>query len=121
MIVAGFGARASATTAAFHAALRLTAHGHPPVTVIAAPQDRAAMLDELAALLDLPLVALPPHALVGIATPTRSSASLEHRGIGSVAEACALAAAGPAARLLATRRISPDRTVTCAIARGILS
>lgn len=121
MIVAGFGARASATMAAFHAALRLTAHGFPPVTVIAAPQDRAAMLDELAALLDLPLVALPPHALVGIATPTRSTASLEHRGIGSVAEACALAAAGPAARLLATRRISPDRTVTCAIARGILS
>ncbi|WP_298091925.1 cobalamin biosynthesis protein [uncultured Sphingomonas sp.] len=121
MIVAGFGARASATTTALHAALRLAVQGCQPIAALAAPDDRAALLTELADLLNVPIIALHPQALSEIVTPTRSSVSLHHRGTGSVAEACALAAAGPGARLLATRHIAPDRTATCAIAQGFLS
>ncbi|MDZ4135469.1 MAG: hypothetical protein U1D06_07725 [Paracoccaceae bacterium] len=36
----------------------------------------------------------------------------------SVAEAAALAAAGPGARLLVARRVSPDGRATVAIAKG---
>ncbi|MHA6346914.1 cobalamin biosynthesis protein, partial [Roseivivax sp. CAU 1761] len=37
---------------------------------------------------------------------------------GSVAEAAALAAAGPGARLLGPRAVSPDGCATCALAQG---
>jgi len=39
-------------------------------------------------------------------------------GVGSVAEAVALVAAGRNARLVATRVVSQDRTATAAIAEG---
>jgi cobalt-precorrin 5A hydrolase len=43
---------------------------------------------------------------------------LAARGVGSVAEAVALAAAGPGARIVVARVISSDRMATCAIAQG---
>lgn len=49
-------------------------------------------------------------------TQTQSAASLAAHGTGSVAEACALCAAGPHARLLAPRSISGDRLATAALA-----
>ncbi len=63
---------------------------------------------------------MSPDALAAVTTPTRSRASLKARGVGSVAEACALAAAGVQSRLLRTRQISPDRMATCAIAQGLI-
>ena len=54
----------------------------------------------------------------GIATPTQSQLITEKFGTGSVAEAAALAAAGPRARLITTRTVSQDRTATAAIAEG---
>ncbi|HRO16470.1 MAG TPA: hypothetical protein PLL33_15800, partial [Paracoccus sp. (in: a-proteobacteria)] len=42
-------------------------------------------------------------------------------GTGSVAEAVALAAAGPGARITTRRVVSPDRSATCAIAQADIS
>ena len=47
---------------------------------------------------------------------TRSERVLRQRGVGSVCEATALAAAGTNARLVVTRQVSADRTATAAAA-----
>ena len=65
-----------------------------------------------------PIKAVAAEMLVGIDTPTQSKLVVEKFGTGSVAEAAALAAAGPRARLIATRVVSQDRTATAAIAEG---
>jgi cobalt-precorrin 5A hydrolase len=116
VIVAGFGCRAGATPAVLAAALAATGHDRPDALAIIA--DRAALLEPLAARLGVPLIPVAAHALHGVATTTTSPASLIARGTGSVAEAAALVAAGPGARLIVSRRINPDRLATCAIARS---
>ncbi len=118
MIVAGFGYRTGTALASCEAALALAQVGHPPVTALAAPDDKTALLAPLAERLGLALFAIPAAALTGVPTPTRSRPSFAARGTGSVAEAAALAAIGAGARLLAHRHISPDRSATCAIAQG---
>lgn len=118
VIVAGFGFRAGATTASLQAALDAARLAEWPVTHLATLEDKAPALAELARLLAVPLVVVPPARIAGSATPTQSSASQAARGAGSVAEACALVAAGADARLLAARSISHDRMATCAIAAG---
>lgn len=118
MIVAGFGFRADAGLVSLRAALALAQRGQPPVTLLATAEDKLPALSPLAKALGLPLVGLAPEVLAEVATPTRSAASLKARGTGSVAESSALAAAGPGARLLSPRQISPDRLATCAIAQG---
>ena len=119
MIVAGFGFRANAPLASLQAALALAQHGQPPATALAAPRDKAPALEALATTLGLPIIAIAPHALVAAPTVTHSDASFAVRDTGSVAEASALAGAGPGARLLSPRHISPDRMATCALATGI--
>ena len=47
---------------------------------------------------------------------TRSERVLRQRGVGSVCEAAALAAAGAGARLVVTRQVSTDRNATAAAA-----
>lgn len=118
MIVAGFGFRKGTSLASLQAALALAQDALPPVTALAAPEDKAFALRPLADTMGLPLIALPAATLVAVRTQTVSAPSLRARGTGSVAEAAALAAAGPEATLLCTRRISPDRMATCAIATG---
>ncbi|MBY9061645.1 cobalamin biosynthesis protein [Sphingomonas yunnanensis] len=118
MIVAGFGCRAGATTESLAAALVAAAEGRK-VDGLAAPTDRVALLRPLARALGIPLTAVTDAALAATVTPTRSPVSLAARGTGSVAEAAALHAAGRGARLLTTRRVSPDRRATCALAQGI--
>ncbi|MCI4592074.1 cobalamin biosynthesis protein [Sphingobium sp. BYY-5] len=119
MIVAGFGFRAGATTASLRAALEQARTGGQPVTHLATLEDKAQGLVELASLLALPLVLVAPARVIGFPTLTQSLAAKAARGTGSVAEACALAAAGiDDARLLGPRSISPDRMATCAIAQG---
>ncbi|MDO5704180.1 MAG: cobalamin biosynthesis protein [Paracoccus sp. (in: a-proteobacteria)] len=110
MIVAGFGFTSTATADSLRAALdaAIAATGLTP-THAATAADKAAALG----VLNLPVIAvtnLPAD------TPTQSPASLAARVTGSVAEAAALAAAGPGARLAAPRVISSDRRATCAIA-----
>ena len=47
---------------------------------------------------------------------TRSEKVMTQRGVGSVCEAAALAAAGADARLIVTRQVSVDRNATAAVA-----
>jgi cobalt-precorrin 5A hydrolase len=71
-----------------------------------------------AASLGVRLTLVPQDALLaaGPATKTYSARSIATMGVASVAEAAALAAAGPAARLLAARiAVGP---ATCALAAG---
>ncbi len=117
MIVAGFGFRVGTRIESLRSAL-LAASADEAVDALATLTDKAPGLAPLAAALRLPLIAIDPAALEGIMTRTRSPASLSARGVGSVAEAVALAAAGPDARLLGARHVSPDRRATCALARG---
>ncbi len=116
MKVAGFGFRATTTQDALLAALA-AAGGARGLTAIATAADKAGhpAITALANHLNLPLRAIPLDLLPSQpATPNaRLPARYGHR---SVAEAAALAAAGPGATLLAKRHISPDRTATAAIA-----
>ncbi|SLJ86992.1 cobalamin biosynthesis protein [Novosphingobium mathurense] len=121
MIVAGFGFRQGATLQSIEDALALAQQFSPRVTLLATAADKAVSpeMARLAAVLGLPLTGVSGQVLARIATPTRSEASLASHGTGSVAEASALAAAGPGAQLIAMRHISPDRMATCAIAQGL--
>lgn len=119
MIVAGFGFRAEATYASLQSALERAAPDRA-IDAIAAPADKAgaACISGWAAARNLPLHPVTASEVQAISTVTQSTQSIAHRGTGSVAEAVALAAAGPGARLLVHRQISQDRLATCAIAIG---
>lgn len=121
MIVAGIGFRALAPIAALTEVLaRAEAAAGASVEALATPADKAqaVQIRALAASLGLPLIAVPAAALARIDTPTRSPRVEARYGTGSVAEAAALAAAGPGARLTVARLSSTDRTATAAIAIG---
>ena len=85
---------------------------------LAAPEFKAgeAGLHEAAKCLDLPLIFVDRAALENVQSrcETRSAIAEAALGLASVAEACALAAAGPDGRLLVAR-ISLGN-VTCALA-----
>ncbi|MFT5341780.1 MAG: cobalt-precorrin 5A hydrolase [Paracoccaceae bacterium] len=118
MIVAGFGFRASASLASLQNALSLASTGH--IDALAAPADKcvARCLIDLATTSGLPILPIAADQLTNAETTTQSARSLRERNTGSVAEAAALAAAGPNARLLTKRHISHDKLATCAIATG---
>ncbi|MFD3191659.1 cobalamin biosynthesis protein [Sedimentitalea sp. HM32M-2] len=121
VIVAGFGFRRAATCASLQSALdrALARAGQSfAITLLSAPADKAKApcLRELARLTGLTVRAIPAAELRTVSTPTRSEHSQRYRDTGSVAEAAALAAAGPGARLLSSRHISEDRLATCAVA-----
>lgn len=118
MIIAGFGFRTSATLASLQSALSLAGNG--PIDALAAPDDKCTdrCLTDLAALTGLPIRPVTETLLTNTKTETQSPLSLRERGTGSVAEAAALAAAGPNAKLLTKRHISQDKLATCAIATG---
>lgn len=117
MIVAGFGFRSGATLAALQDALS-RAGGPHGVTHLATLTSKTEGLAPLGLALGLPVLALEPEALRGIATPTRSDRVAAIFGIGSVAEGVALAAAGAGAWLRAPRSVSADGTATAAIAES---
>ncbi len=117
MIIAGFGFRAEATKASLKSAYDKLGGG---AGAIAVPDDKAGALclKQLAAELDLPVLKVSAEVMQAMETPTQAKRVIEKRGTGSVAEACALAAAGPEARLIAARHVSEDRMATCALAEG---
>ena len=86
-------------------------------STIAGRVDEAGLIDA-AASRKAALVAIPDEALRGFeaACATRSTRIASLYGVGSVAEAAALAAAGPGGELVLPR-IATDR-VTCALARA---
>ncbi len=122
MIVAGFGFRKKASVFSLISAYQCAREGAPPVTHLAAPADKVGQLAELANLLELPVIAVPPERLTQVSTLTASAAAQAARGVGSVAEASALAAslaASGGGTLAGPRHISRDRMATCAIALGV--
>jgi cobalt-precorrin 5A hydrolase len=119
MKVAGLGFRKDVTLASLREAL-LAAGGAEGLAAMATVSDKAdtESLKQLARECGVPIKAVPADVLAGIDTLTQSRLVAEKFGTGSIAEAAALAAVGPGARLIATRVVSQDRTATAAIAEG---
>ncbi|MCJ8139014.1 cobalamin biosynthesis protein [Falsirhodobacter halotolerans] len=108
MIVAGLGFRRDVTVDDLRAALA-GVHADAVATV----DSKIAPLHGLG----LPVIAISRAVLARQVTPTDSAASRARHCTGSVAEAAALAALGPEARLLGPRRIIDGR-ITLALAEG---
>lgn len=119
MKVAGLGFRQDVTLVSLREALA-AAGGADGLAAMATVSDKADAepLKQLARECGVPIKAIPADVLASVETPTQSKLVTEKFGTGSVAEAAALAAAGPRARLIATRAVSQDRTATAAIAEG---
>ena len=117
MIVAGIGCSSRATAPEIRALLAQLAAGQG-LDALVCLQARAAALGPVAQGLGLPLVALAPEAIRGVTTPSQSPRIAACFGTGSVAEACALRAAGRKARIIAARQVSPQGQATCALAQG---
>ncbi len=123
-LVAGVGFRTATTPEEIVALVRRALHeaGLAPdaLTALATAADRAGAPNFLgvAAALDLAAVGIEPTALAAADAQvvTRSARIAASRGVGSVAEAAALAAAGPGARLVLPRIASAG--ATCALAQG---
>ncbi len=114
MRVAGIGCRADAPAATLRALLA----GAGGVDLVAGLEMRVAQVQPIAAGLGLRFRAVAEPELRGTVTPTASHRIKTRFGTGSVAEATALIAAGRNARIVETRRMSPDATATIAIAEG---
>lgn len=117
MRVAGIGFRRAAPLTALRAALELCGT-HPQALATLDRKAAAPQIVQLAAELGLPLLPVPEVALTAQPTLTQSPDQIARFATGSLAEAAALAAAGPGARLLAPRVISPCGMATAAIAEG---
>ncbi|MBV0892716.1 cobalamin biosynthesis protein [Paracoccus sp. Z118] len=91
-----------------------------PALTLALPEFREEhpVVHELQAL-GFRVTLVPEAALNGLSTFTRSPRILARYGTGSLAEACALVAAGPAARLVLPRVMSADRCATAALAQSV--
>jgi cobalt-precorrin 5A hydrolase len=121
MIVAGMGFRASADLASLREAF--LAAGGTRASAIATAEDKAQapVLQAFAAERRLPILAIAPQDLAAQTTPTQSPRINARYGTGSLAEAAALAAAGPTARLLTPRTQSQDGKATAALAERSLA
>lgn len=117
MIVAGFGFRDGASAASLRDAYARVGHTATHLATSEAKAQHPAF-QTLTAELTLHALPVSPQALAAQTTPTQSDKSRAACGTGSLAEAAALAAAGPGARLLGPRVISGDRMATCALAEG---
>ncbi len=115
MRVAGIGFRGAATVESVLDAIDRAGGG---VDLLATASEKAAsaVAREATARLGLDLVGVGRNDLGGVATLTHSAKVAERFGTGSVAEAAALVAAGPGARLLGARVVSGDGLATAAIA-----
>jgi len=119
MIVAGLGFRTTCTADELVALIeRVGEAAGAKIAALAVPDFKvgASALTEAASRLALEIRPAPQDALIAVQPlcPSRSSAALAAVGVASVAEACALAAAGPGGRLLAPRTASA--AATCALA-----
>ena len=118
MRVAGIGFRSAAPLAALQDAL--TRAGGGPLDALATETAKAdtPQAKALAKVLNLPLLPVLSAELARQTTQTLSPRMEARYGTGSLAEAAALAAAGPGARLLAPRAVSACGQATAAIAEG---
>jgi cobalt-precorrin 5A hydrolase len=120
MMVAGIGCRAGASAQDIEAALSAALNGAPTwaldVIATSAAKANEAGIGEVARTRGVTLVAVAQAELEAAATRgvTHSARVLALTGVPSVAEAAALAAAGPTARLLVPRVAVGN--ATCALA-----
>lgn len=117
VIVAGFGFRKAATVDSLQDAFA-KAGGDATHLATLSEKSGAACVKAFRNALNLPLISVPQTDAKTQHTTTQSAVSLSTIGTGSVAEATALAAAGPNAVLTVQRVISSDGCATCAIAKG---
>ena len=118
MKIAGIGLRQDSSLESLKSALE--AAGGTSLDGLASPIDKCEhpALIALCGELGLPLHPVSLGDLVSQETSTQSTRVIEKRGVGSVAEAAALASAGANSELIQTRVVSADRMATCAIAIG---
>jgi len=118
MIAAGIGFRSGATVSSIKEALWYT--GCADFTILASviSKTESAQLISLADELKLTLQPISTDILAQQETLTNSMIVREQFGVGSIAEAAALAAAGKNARLIVPRVKSKDGMATAAIAIG---
>jgi cobalt-precorrin 5A hydrolase len=119
MRVAGLGFRRGVAIASLREVLD-AAGGAGGLAALATISDKAESeaLVSLAGELGLPIRTVAADRLAGVETVTRSDIVEAKFGVGSLAEAVALVAAGRNARLIMPRVVSDDRTATAAIAEG---
>lgn len=115
MRVAGLGFRGRASAGSLRDAIA-RAGGAPDLLATSELKAAEAVVQDLARDLGLRLVPVPGDSLAAQVTLTRSARVAARFGTGSLAEAAALAAAGPGARLLGPRAVSEDGLATAAIA-----
>lgn len=118
MRVAGLGFRGAATFESLNDALQ-KAGGNVEALATAEIKATQPAVRILAKALGLPLLSISRARMGEQVTLTHSDIVERKFGTGSVAEAAALAAAGPGARLLGPRVVSDDGLATAAIAEGI--
>ncbi|KIC50445.1 cobalamin biosynthesis protein [Tateyamaria sp. ANG-S1] len=115
MIVAGFGFSTKATAASLADAL--AQHDVTP-DAVATLETKASALQSFARAKGIQTITVSAVDAKAQTTVTHSARSSAEKDMPSVAEATALAAAGPGATLIGSRTISHDRMATCAIAEG---
>lgn len=122
MRVMGIGFRAAADLASLQDAMRLAleAAGGQQIDALVteAAKSREKVFQELARVMGIPGLGVTQTDLEQMITPTQSQRIQDKFGTGSLAEAAALAAAGPDARLVAQRVVSGDGKATAAIAQN---
>jgi len=123
MIVAGLGFRAACTADELIALIaRVAEASGARIAALAVPEFKisAHALSQAAAYFALEIRLVSREAIISVQPlcPSRSAAALAAIGVASVAEACALAAAGPGARLLGPKTAS--LAATCALAASAL-
>lgn len=118
MIVAGFGFRVKASIDSLRGALHLAAEGQSVSALASYADKESALVQALAEELGVPHLKIAAEHAAAQPVLTQSSCSEAAYGVGSVAEAVALAGAGQGSTLLGARVVSPDRAATCAVAKG---
>ena len=122
MKVIGIGFRAEANAGSLQDALAQIMVAAPDTKfdaiVSEAAKARAPVFRDFAITLGVPGLGIPANDLAEMITPTQSARIQDRFGTGSLAEAAALAAAGPNARLIVERVVSTDGMATAALAEG---
>lgn len=115
--IVGFGLRQSATIASLQDAFLKVAE-NLPVSAISTLTDKAMLpaFSEFSRLMGMPIILLDKKNLEGVKTQTRSELIEKKFGVGSVAEAVAIAAKEPFGQLYRKRQISEDELATAAVA-----
>lgn len=122
MITLGIGFRAEADASSLQDVLAQVLAAAPDAKIDAvvseAAKARAPVFRDFALSLRVPGLGVTPADLAQMITPTQSQRIQDKFGTGSLAEAAALAAAGPNARLIVERVVSTDGMATAALAEG---